>query len=54
MQKTTTDAGSVLADKSAAAPRESDRTVLIYTGYAVSALVLLGALVYHFSTQLFR
>ena len=34
--------------------RESDRNVLIYTGYVISALVLLSAVAYHFSLQLMR
>ncbi|HVZ61017.1 MAG TPA: hypothetical protein VG892_09560 [Terriglobales bacterium] len=33
---------------------ESDRNVIIYTGFAALALVLLGAFVYHFSGQLLR
>jgi hypothetical protein len=33
---------------------ESCRGVMIYTGYAVSALLLVGALAYHFSTHFLR
>jgi hypothetical protein len=34
--------------------RESDRNVLIYTGYVISALLLLSAVAYHFSMQLMK
>jgi hypothetical protein len=42
------------ASKHKTVHRESDRNVLIYTGYILSALLLLGAVAYHFSQQLIR
>ncbi|MGE0406510.1 MAG: hypothetical protein AB7O65_09430 [Candidatus Korobacteraceae bacterium] len=32
--------------------RESDRSVAIYTGYVVTALLLIGAMAFHFSTRM--
>ncbi len=55
MQESTTAGKPTTGQQNATAPkRESDRNVLIYTGYAAGALALLGALAYHFSSQILR
>ncbi len=50
----TTPTTAVPSNHKVVVHEESCRTVLVYTGYAISALLLLGAVAYHFSTQLLR